>query len=415
VFDARPAARMLQLRPGMRTWPHSVRPAGVQWSWAVPLCLALGLSAALAGCGGDPAEAPADSSAAPVGGKADDAQRFRLRVTLHTSGDVSLRETDGTSLPGAPDPLTSFTCLPRFTRGAVERVECTRGTASVELLYRTDERTGTVIFRPRGRASNYRSYARCSSQSPRVPLPTTMSCWWVSVTQSGGLASPVPATAPGVEIPNAHWVEEGLLRSMAPRSAADYEALQTVGITAVLIFKKPTGTGRDVSDEIAALHDLGLADEAVLNVPFAWKDFPDFATPCEQTLEALRFLKTQRAAGRPTLVHCTVGEDRTGYLAGLYRLLEGETEPTTVFTDEMCERGFGSGNPFKPTTVTGAIAEGLIPLYRKMAFKILSGELTWDLEAAACATDPAGDPTFTSDPELAAAGYTCGTFTAFAP
>ena len=39
----------------------------------------------------------------------------------------------------------------------------------------------------------------------------------------------------------------------------------------------------------------------------------------------------------------------------------------TVFADEMCERGFGSGNPFKPVAVTGKIEVGLIPLFRKMA------------------------------------------------
>ena len=380
-----------------------------------PAALGLAVALAVAGCGVDPAAEPAGSDPVPVGGKADTPQTFKLRINQYTTGTVTLREDGDSRLPGAPDPITTFRCAPRFTRAAVERVECVRGTASVELLYRSDDRTGVVIFRPTGRTSDRRTYATCTTTSTRKPLPTKLSCSWVSVSQSGGLASPVPPTADGIDIPNAHWIDEALLRAMAPRSEADYQALLAAGIDAVLIFKKPTGTGRDVADEIAALRALGLEDEAVLNVPFAWKDFPDFAAPCQQTLEGLRFLKAQREAGRRALAHCTVGEDRTGYLAGLYRLLEGEEDVRTVFADEMCERGFGAGNPFKPVAVTSKVDEGLIPLYRKMAFKVRQGQLTWALEEAACQTDPAGDPEFASDPELDGAAYVCGTFTRFEP
>lgn len=378
--------------------------------------LAFGLTVVLTlfGCTGGSDEEGAAADPIGAGGKADGATGFKLRITLHSDGDWTLREQDGSTLPGAPDPLTDFACAPLFARGDVQRVECTRGAASVEALYRPAARESVVIFRPAGRTSDRRSYATCSTRSPRQPLPTTLNCTWVGVTQSGGLQSPVPPTASGIDIPNAHWVGAGLLRSMAPRSDADYQALQAAGVQAVLIFKKPTGNGSDVANEITALRALGLEDEAVLNVPFAWKDFPDFATPCRQTLEGLRFLKAQREVARPTLLHCTVGEDRTGFLAGLYRLLEGEADVQAVFADEMCERGFGSGNPFKPVAVTGKVDAGLIPLYRKLAFKVLAGELTWDLEESACATEPT-DAQLATLAELDPGAYACGTFTSFEP
>jgi hypothetical protein len=178
----------------------------------------------------------------------------------------------------------------------------------------------------------------------------------------------------------------------------------------------PPASGRVGAGGRAALRDRGLAESALLNIPFLWKDFPDFASPCRQTLQALRFLETQRKAGRKSLLHCTVGEDRTGYLAGIYRLLATpSSDLQSIFHGELCERGYSSGNPLKPVTVTSAVDAGLTPLFRKLAFKIRSGELTGAVEEEACSSDPAGDPGFEGDPEFDPASFVCGTSTRFRP
>jgi multiple sugar transport system permease protein len=66
------------------------------------------------------------------------------------------------------------------------------------------------------------------------------------------------------------------------------------------------------------------------------------------TVRSLKLLRDWTAAGKTTFFHCTVGEDRTGYLAGLYRLLTETTTAKAMFEQEMCERGYSSGNPQKP-------------------------------------------------------------------
>jgi hypothetical protein len=116
--------------------------------------------------------------------------------------------------------------------------------------------------------------------------------------------------------------------------------------------------------------------------------------------------------------HCSVGEDRTGYLAGLYRLLRvASATPRAMFNEEMCERGYASGNPFKPyRAVVEKLDSQLTPLFLKMAFLIETGKLTkTNISTDVCATDPATDPAFTSNADLDPTTYRCATSTAFVP
>src|SRR5690606_20131805 len=92
-----------------------------------------------------------------------------------------------------------------------------------------------------------------------------------------------------------------------------------------------------------------------------------------------------REQGHTSLFHCTAGEDRTGALAGLFRMLDEGLSTDEVFYGEMCPRGYSNGNPNKPWKVTGAIEAGLTPLFEAIAEKIEKEALNFDsLEKSLC-------------------------------
>lgn len=284
-----------------------------------------------------------------------------------------------------------------------QRLDCRHGTHLLEVVLRPSD--AFAIDWPEGRRGRKRSTHLCSRPG-NTPMPSSLRCTKAPPrTSAGGLSSPFASEVPNFPVPNAHTIgqDTGLFRSMGPRSEADLMAIRDLGVKAVLIFKNKTGDGHEVDDEMEWLSAEGIQ---VTNIPFVWKDLPDFKTSCEQTVDALKFLQTARKARKKALVHCTVGEDRTGYLAALERLLVEGGEVANVFQSEMCERGYGAGNPQKPGFVVGSVEDELTPLYQKMAMLIASGTLTTRLSRTACATEPAIQP----DPALV-----CGTSTRFVP
>jgi hypothetical protein len=155
----------------------------------------------------------------------------------------------------------------------------------------------------------------------------------------------------------------------------------------------------------------GIGKDDAIGIPFKWKDIGPFKTPCEQTVEALDFIKTRLAEHKKTYFHCTVGEDRTGTLAALERLsVEPNLTPEEAWDQEMCERGYGSGNPLKPAVVTKALEDSLKPLYRKLSWLVKKGRLN----QAACSSDPAGNAAFERE-AVPLERLTCGTSTKFEP
>jgi len=340
--------------------------------------------------------------------------------TLQLVGTDALTLKDTPALAsGATEPMA---CGARFVQGGRERITCTRGSETVEVILDAAERKAVVLHRPRGQATDQRTFFVCttSGNGPGA-LPKKLACSKKAPTTAsghGGLASPFASTVPGIEIPNAHEVGAGglFLRGMAPRNEGDYDALLGAGVGAVLVFKNQTGTGHDVADEMALLRDRGLAAAQVKNIPFQWKDLGSFRQTCGQVVEGLAFLEENAAAGRKTFFHCTVGEDRTGLLAAVHRLLrEPGLEARAAWDAEMCERGYGAGNPLKPAFVKGQLAGGLTPLYRKLAWMAKSGRLTAGaLDASACDTDPEGDASF-DGAAIPLADLSCGTSTRFQP
>ena len=174
------------------------------------------------------------------------------------------------------------------------------------------------------------------------------------------------------------------MRGMEPRTDEQFDELRAVGIERVLIFKNSTNN-HPVSEEI---DHWNLPEADLLHVPFRWKDHGGFQDPCEQTVVALGFIRESEETSRPVFYHCTVGEDRTGYLAALYAMLYYGADPRTAFAEDMCERGYSRGNPQKPYYVTGKLSGEMTPLYRSMAYLVSQGILDSELDPEVCATEP---------------------------
>ncbi len=209
-----------------------------------------------------------------------------------------------------------------------------------------------------------------------------------SIPVWAGFLSPFPSTVEGVDIPNAHEIGPKVIRGMAPRKSKDIEDLIRVGVEDILVFKNQTG--KEVDKELRMLEELGFPEERVYHIPFRWKDMESFRTSCVQTIEGLRIMRDASRGGRGVFFHCTSGEDRTGYLAALYRMLAEGGDAQELFRGEMCENGYGRGNPNKPWgAVVSPLRKELTPLYLKMAHLIWRGALTMDsLDASVCGAEP---------------------------
>lgn len=379
------------------------------------------VTAVLSGCAAEASEGgapPADPAGTPVAGAEDELRELSLKIV----GSGGLHVDDRPALEQGASGSLACDEASRFVQGSRERITCTRGRELLEVIADKTTKKAVVLHRPKGTSTDTRTFFTCTtSGNGPGDLPANLSCSKKTPTSgsgNGGLSSPFAPTAAGIGIPNAHAVGAGalLLRGMAPRDDADYTDLLNAGVAAVLVFKNQTGTGHDVADEMQELKDRGLAASRVVNIPFQWKDLGSFQQTCEQTVEGMKFIATNVAAGKKTFFHCTVGEDRTGLLAAAHRLT---TEPglgaDKAWDEEMCERGYGGGNPLKPAFVKGQLEGGLTPFYQKISWMIATGKISSaSLSTAACANDPASDPAFAAA-AIPRARLKCGTSTLFQP
>jgi hypothetical protein len=366
--------------------------------------------ALLASCAAGSDEA--DDTVVGVGGKDDGVSQFKL--TLTSSGST-LRARENSHLPGATSGSTaSFACPVDDRTDGGWRLLCNRGNERLSLVYGPDEKVGAVVYLKSSLEADHRAYYRCTAttqQAGKWPGELECTAKQPRTMISGQMVSPFASTIENVGIFNAHVVAKdastaSLVRGMKPFRQADFDGLSNLDVRAVLMFKRST-SANELSQEVAALADVGIASDHVVNIAFPWKDFADFAEPCRMTVRGLKLVRGWVASGQSAFLHCTVGEDRTGYLAGLYRLLTESAEVKTIFNDELCENGYSAGNPQKPAAVVEAIDEDLTPLFLKMAFKIARGDLTkTSLDESVCDVDPENDPAFVGA-QWDAASYQC--------
>lgn len=369
---------------------------------------AVALLFAVAGCvdGAEPDEGTLGE------GKADGPSEFTLALNRTAAGVQRAKESP--KLPGAPASTMKFTCPVDDRTDGGWRLLCERGDERLDLTFGPGELEGAAIYRKSVAARDSRSFYRCEAAAAAPDAwPAELRCVARQPASivNGQMVSPFASTL-DLGIANSHLVAQHpsgakLFRGMKPFRPADFEELASLDVGAVLIFKRPTSS-TEVAKELAALTPIGVPESHVLNIPFGFKDFTDFAEPCRQTVRGLAQLEAWASAGTHAFVHCTVGEDRTGYLAGLHRLLREPLPVEAMFEQELCERGYSSGNPQKPIRgVAGEIDADLTPLFLKMAFKISRGELTpTSLDERVCDVDPATDPAF-SGPTWEPEGYRC--------
>lgn len=213
------------------------------------------------------------------------------------------------------------------------------------------------------------------------------------------LLSPFPSTVEGIDIPNTHLLANGagrVLRGMAPWSSLQVMQLREHGITDILIFRNDIPGEPGTAEEIELLTENGIARDRIYQIPFPWKNIREFASPCRQTIQALRLVAAELTRENSGLFfHCTVGEDRTGYLAGLYRILYENYSADKAFREEMCAHGYAEGDFNKPSSVSATVHENITKLFVKMLYLKEMGKLSATrLEESVCEQDPGKLPDF---------------------
>lgn len=168
---------------------------------------------------------------------------------------------------------------------------------------------------------------------------------------------------------------EKIFRGRAPKES-EIRSLIKTGITSVLIFKNQTKT--EVDTEIIQLIAAGINEDRIFHIPFLWKDITSEKIACEQIVSSLNVLKdVENSDTDKILFHCTVGEDRTGLLAGLMTQLLEQEDTAVSFRHQMCAKGYAGGNTSKPPKVSQAVDRFLTPLYYKISRLIQTGELSF--------------------------------------
>lgn len=175
------------------------------------------------------------------------------------------------------------------------------------------------------------------------------------------------STVAGLTIANAHELSHKtgrVIRGAEPKKKI--QELIDIKVTDVVLFKNDVKG--EVKNEISQLKLAGLKNSQILSIPFLWKDINDQVESCEQALTALNFvLEAAQDKDRTVYFHCTAGEDRTGLLAGIFRMAHDGWTMDKAYKKEMCEHGFAYGNPKKPFPVAKTVQDGLGEIFQKVA------------------------------------------------
>ena len=112
------------------------------------------------------------------------------------------------------------------------------------------------------------------------------------------------------------WIEPNILAaSPLPSSEADIRSLHSQGIRAIItLTERPITAQAGVTPEL-----LSELDITPLHV-----SIDDFGAPDnQQVMDAMNFIEQMQAANKPVLIHCKVGQGRTGTLLHAYYLNKG--------------------------------------------------------------------------------------------
>jgi tyrosine-protein phosphatase SIW14 len=127
-------------------------------------------------------------------------------------------------------------------------------------------------------------------------------------------------------IPEFHQVNENIYRGGRPYKSG----LQTIAQLKVKTILNLENDDEAVSDEIIDAATLGIR---VIHQPMSGFWYPD----SEQVSQTLRILANKN--NYPIFVHCEHGQDRTGLIVGLYRVIYEKWSPAKAY-NEMLTNGF---------------------------------------------------------------------------
>src|SRR5882757_4702843 len=112
------------------------------------------------------------------------------------------------------------------------------------------------------------------------------------------------------------WIEPNVLAaSPLPLSATDIRSLHEQGIRAIItLTESPITSQRGITSEL-------LAELEITPLHLSINDFG--APDNQQVVEAMTFIEQMQAENKPVLLHCKVGQGRTGTLLHAYYLNKG--------------------------------------------------------------------------------------------
>lgn len=129
-------------------------------------------------------------------------------------------------------------------------------------------------------------------------------------------------------------------------------------VTNVVIVKNQLNT--EVDDEIQALKAEGIRSDVF---PLEWKEGMSLSKACHHVIDAVQTIQKYKRAGKKVFFHCTAGEDRTGLVAGLFRMVDQGWTSNKAFKQEMCANRYSDGAGDKPKNVTDSISKTLTPIF----------------------------------------------------
>jgi protein tyrosine/serine phosphatase len=174
-------------------------------------------------------------------------------------------------------------------------------------------------------------------------------------------------TKPATSLKNFHAIDSKSIIFRGAQPVGRSAELKKLKITDVLIIKQQTRG--EVDQEVQELTDAGIRSQVI---PMKWADVEPKAV-CLQMIEAVETLVALKKKGRKTYLHCTAGEDRTGSVSALFRMVDQQWSKAKAFESEMCGKGYADGNPKKPFNVVRSIEGSLTPAFFALANSIESG------------------------------------------
>lgn len=210
-----------------------------------------------------------------------------------------------------------------------------------------------------------------------------------SIQEGGRSMVPFSSTLTAFEsLGNVHSLtpDDRIIRGAVPNSSVDL--LLKERVTDVLSLQPSDHP--QWQKELTILEESGFLKKQIHNVSMYWDRPTPFKEQCIQYLKVLRILKeVKQDRSRKIYFHCTMGEDRTGLVAGLYRIIFDKWSFEKVVAGELCAHGYAFSNLSKPKAVAKKIQDNLGVSFIEMVDLVEQDRLSFaNLDDKICDAEP---------------------------